>query len=317
MGRERISKGRSLVLWLAVMVLVALGALGAWLWTPDKSRAVLEARYLNAPTDYIEVAGIRLHVRDSGPRTAPAVILLHGMGASLHTWQPWADSLAAKYRVIRYDLPGFGLTGADPTGVYSEARGVEVLMALMDRLGLARATLIGNSMGGRLAWNAAAAKPARVDKLVLISPDGFASQGFEYGKAPAVPSVLRLMQYVLPKPMLRSSLKPAYADPGRMTDAIVTRYYDLLLAPGVRSAMLARMEQSRLVPPEPLLASITAPTLLVWGEQDRMIPVSNAADYLKAMPGATLVRLPTLGHVPHEEDPATSLAPVLAFLANG
>jgi pimeloyl-ACP methyl ester carboxylesterase len=122
---------------------------------------------------------------------------------------------------------------------------------------------------------------------------------------------------VLPKPMLRSNLAVAYADPKRLTDAVVTRYHDLLRAPGVRNAMLEQMGQSVLVPPEPLLRQILAPTLLLWGERDGMIPLSNASDYQRAMPNAMLVTLPNLGHVPHEEDPATSLKPVADFLTQG
>ncbi|CAA2141295.1 alpha/beta fold hydrolase [Hyphomicrobium sp. ghe19] len=298
--------------WSAV--LLACIAIGAWLWTPDISRTTLEAKYLNSPTDYLDVDGLRLHVRNSGPRGAPVVILLHGFGSSLHTWEPWARALADKYHVIRYDLPGFGLTGADPTGDYTEERGVHVLAALMEKLSIQRASLIGNSIGGRLVWHFAARYPGRVDKLVLISPDGFASPGYEYGKAPAVPLLARMMNYVLPRSFLKANLAPAYADLSRLSDATVDRYYELMLAPGVRGAMIARMEQTRLEPPEPLLKSIEAPTLLVWGEQDNLIPISNASDYMKALPHATLVRLPELGHVPQEEDPTSSLSPVRAFL---
>jgi pimeloyl-ACP methyl ester carboxylesterase len=300
---------------VALVSLIVLAAVGAWLWTPDRSRVELERVYLNAAADYVDVAGIRLHVRDSGPKTAPAIILLHGMGASLHTWEPWATALSATHRVIRFDLPGCGLTGPDPTGLYTNDRRMAVLSALMDHLGVPRATLIGNSMGGRLAWTFAAANPTRVSKLVLISPDGYASPGFDYGRPPTVPAFLGVMRWVLPKSMLRSNLAIAYADPGRLTDAVATRYHDLLRAPGVRSAMLEQMRQSVLVPPEPLLRQITAPTLLVWGARDGMIPVANAQDYSRALPNASLVTLPTLGHVPHEEDPATALQPVLAFLA--
>lgn len=305
---------RTPLLLIALGVLLAALAVGAWLWTPDRSTAELEATYLGQSSTYVEAAGIRLHVRDSGPRDGPAIILLHGLGASLHTWEPWALTLSEKYRVIRYDLPGFGLTGADPSGTYADARGMEVLAALMDKLAIPRATLIGNSMGGRLAWMFAAENPERVDKLVLISPDGFESPGYEYGKAPAVPALVKMMKYVLPRSMLRMNREPAYFNPKRLTDATVDRYYDLMLAPGVRGAMIARMEQTELTPPEPFLRKISASTLLMWGEQDAMIPVSNAADYLAALPNAKLVKLPGLGHVPHEEDPDRSLPPVRAFL---
>jgi pimeloyl-ACP methyl ester carboxylesterase len=289
-----------------------------WLWTPDLDRASLEAEYLRSPADLIEVAGTRLDVRDSGPtkatKDAPAVILLHGFGSSLHTWETWAHGLEADHRVIRFDLPGCGLSAPDPTGDYSDARSMAVLIALMDRLGVVRASIVGNSMGGRIAWAFAAAHPERVDKLVLISPDGFASPGFEYGRTPDIPVTVKLMRYVLPKPLVKMSLAPAYADPKVMTDALATRYYDLMRAPGVRDAMIARMAQSMRTDPVARLQSIRAPTLVLWGEEDKMIPFNNAADYMKAIPHATLAPLSGVGHLPQEEAPERSLEIVERFL---
>jgi pimeloyl-ACP methyl ester carboxylesterase len=299
---------------IAAVAMVLLALLAYWLWTPDRDRATLEAKYANAPDDFIEVAGIRLHVRESGPKTAPAVILLHGFGSSLHTWEAWAQALSRSMRVIRFDLPGAGLTGPDPRGDYTDARALEILAALMDRLGVARASLVGNSIGGRIAWTFAANHPARVDKLVLVAPDGFASPGFQYGRAPEVPAFLGAMRYVLPKAILRMNLEPAYADSARLGDAVVTRYHDLMLVPGVRDAMLARMRQTVLQDPRPLLKQIAAPVLLLWGEKDAMIPVANAQDYVKVLKQSTLVVLPGLAHVPQEEAAERSLVPVIVFL---
>ena len=300
------------------IILIFLGVLLAtalwWLWTPDKDRAALERQYLDAPTDLIDVAGTRLHVRDSGSKTAPAVIFLHGFGASLHTWEPWAELLQKDLRVIRIDLPGSGLSQPDPTGDYSDKRSLQILIALMDKLGLARASLVGHSIGGRIAWTFAGTYPARVDKLVLVSPDGFASPGFEYGKTPEVPLMVKLMSVTLPKPLLAMSLKPAYAKPETMTDALATRYHDMMLAPGSRDALLARMAQTVLVDPLPILQQITAPTLLVWGEQDGMIPFANSNDYLKAIAGSKRVSFKGVGHLPHEEAPEQSIGAVRDFL---
>ena len=298
------------------LLLATLGLIGGgvWLYTPDKPRAQLEATYAGPPSQFVPVDGLRIHVRDTGPRDAPVVILLHGLGSSLHTWEPWARTLEKRFRVIRYDLPGFGLTGADPTGDYTDARSVEVLGALMDALKVPRASLVGNSMGGKLAWQFASEHPDRVDKLVLISPDGYASPGFEYGKKPHVPLIAKVLPYTLPRVMLRMNLVPAYGDPSKLTDATVTRYRDLMLAPGVRQALLDRTAQVMLEPPDARLRRIQAPTLLVWGEKDRLIPFTNAQDYLRTIPNARLVSFPGLGHVPQEEDPARSLAPVEAFL---
>ena len=305
---------RVLLIILGVVVVAPVGA-AIWLWTPDRSRADLEALYLRSPADMTGIAGAQLHVRDEGPRDAPALVMLHGFGSSLHTWEAWAQALAGEYRVIRLDLPGAGLSPPDPTNDYTDARSIALIVALMDQRGVARATLIGNSLGGRIAWTFAAKHPERTDKLVLISPDGFASPGFEYGKAPDVPMALQAMQYVLPKALLEMNLEPSYGDPSVLTPATVDRYHDLMLAPGARKALLGRMEQTVLVEPEPLLRSIKAPVLLLWGEKDALIPFSNAADYTRNLSDSRLVSFPALGHVPHEEAPAESLAPLRAFLA--
>jgi pimeloyl-ACP methyl ester carboxylesterase len=297
---------------IAPFLAVACVALSLLLYAPDKPRAELEAAY---PGDYSVVDGVRLRLRDTGPRGAPAVILLHGFGSSLDTWEPWAEALSAHYRVIRFDLPGFGLTGPDPSGDYTDVRGMKILMGLMDQLGVARASLIGNSLGGRIVWNFAAAHPDRVTRLVLVSPDGFASEGFAYDQTPETPLIMRALPYVTPRSLLRANLAAAYARPEALSKATLTRYHDLLLAPGVRQAVLARMEQVKLHDPVPMLARIKSPTLLLWGEKDAIIPISNAADYLRDLPHASLVRLPNLGHVPFEEDPAASLVPLQNFLA--
>jgi pimeloyl-ACP methyl ester carboxylesterase len=297
---------------VAAFAALAILALALWLYAPDKPRSVLEAAY---PGNYRLVDGVRLRLRDTGPRGAPAVIMIHGFGASLETWEPWARALSAHYRVIRFDLPGFGLTGADPTGDYTDAREIRILIDLMNQLGLVRASLIGNSLGGRIAWNFAAQHPDRVTRLVLVSPDGFASPGFPYDKAPKTPLMMRLLPYVAPRGLLRANLAAAYGRPAALQDTTLTRYRDLLLAPGVRRAILARLGQVILRDPAPTLARIHAPVLLIWGEKDRMIPISNAADYMRDLPHATLVRLPALGHVPFEEDPGASIIPVERFLA--
>ena len=306
---------KTVLLAVGGVLSVAVIAAGIWAWTPDRSRAVLEQKYSGPSTRYLEIGGTSLRVRDTGPKNAPALILIHGFGSSIETWEPWAQSLSASYRVVRFDLPGCGLSEPDRMGNYADARSVAIVKDLMDYLGIADAVLIGNSMGGRIAWRFAAAFPAQTRKLVLISPDGFASPGIEYGKAPRVPALLQLMKYFLPRGLLRMNLAAAYADPARLDDAVLDRYYDLLLAPGNRAAMIERMQQSVLEDPVPLLRRIRTPTLLLWGEKDRLIPYANAADYRAALPDATLVAFPDLGHVPHEEAPAESLVPLKQFLS--
>lgn len=301
--------------WLGAAAGIALAGAAWWLWTPDLPRAALEARYAAPPSRFLEITGLRLHIRDSGPREAQPVLLLHGFGSSLHAWEAWAPLLEPDFRVIRLDLPGFGLTGPDPKGDYSDPRAVRILEALLDALGVARADVVGSSMGGRIAWRFAAERPERVRRLVLMAPDGFASAGFEYDRPKPVPPLLRTLPYTLPRFLLRGATAPAFADPAKLSEELLDRYHAMMLAPGVRRAILERMARHALERPEPFLRRIEAPVLLLWGDQDRMVPAAHAADYERELRDARTVILPGLGHVPMEEDPARSIAPLRAFLS--
>ncbi len=179
-------RARRVLAWAAAALLVVIIGAAIALRTPDADRAALEAAHAGPPSRFVDVLGLRVHLRDTGPRDGPAVLMLHGFGASLHTWEGWAAGLGDRFRVIRLDLPGFALTGPDPGGDYSDARGVAVLAALLDALGVERAAVIGNSLGGRLAWRFALAHPDRVARLVLVAPDGFAEPGrsMANGRAP-------------------------------------------------------------------------------------------------------------------------------------
>ena len=301
------------ILALVSTTLIFFAAL--YLWTPDKSKAELEKTYSSPKNAYVSVLGVNMHYQDTGPsKNVIPILFLHGFGSSLQTWDTWAQALSDDYRVISVDLPGFGLTGADPSGTYTDQRSVEVLEAFLKALQIPKVVLVGNSMGGKFAWQFAARYPNQVAKLVLISPDGYASPGIEYGKKPDVPAIADLYRYFFSKTFLAMNLEPAYANPKTLNDALVNRYYDLMLAPGVRGAILARMQQTVLQDPVPSLASIQVPTLLIWGEKDAFIPISNSNDYLKVMPNAKRVSLPNIGHLPQEEQPSIGLAALKEFL---
>jgi len=301
------------IIALAFIAFILLAAL--YLWTPDKSKAELEKTYGSPKNAYVTALGVNLHYQDTGPsKNAIPIVFLHGFGASLQTWDTWAQALSDDYRVISVDLPGFGLTGEDPSGIYTDQRSVEVLEAFLKELNIPKVVLVGNSMGGKFAWQFAARYPNQVSKLVLISPDGYASPGIQYGKKPDVPAIADLYRYFFSKTFLAMNLKPAYADPNTLNDTLVNRYYDLMLAPGVRGAVLGRMQQTVLQDPVPSLASIQVPTLLIWGEKDAFIPISNSNDYLKVMPNAKRVSLPNIGHLPQEEQPSIGLAALKEFL---
>ena len=302
---------RESVLLLSALLLTA-AVYG--LWTPDIPTATLQQRHGVAAQQVIEVDGLRIHYQDSGPPDAPALLLLHGFGSSLQTWNDWAPELATQYRVIRLDLPGFGLTGASPHRDYTEARDIATLTHFADRLGVARFGVIGHSLGGKIAWSLAGAVPERITALVLMAPDGFAPPDQWNSKPYEVPAIMGLMKYSLPQPLMGHFLSAAFSDPQWLTAPRVARYHDMLRAPGVRQAILDRAHQTLYTNPIPQLQKIKAPTLLLWGENDRMIPSSNADRYAQVLTQSQTVVLPQLGHVVQEEQPALGLAQVRSFL---
>jgi pimeloyl-ACP methyl ester carboxylesterase len=284
------------------------------LWTPDKNPALLSEKYAQPPSAFVKIAGTRVHFRDSGPQTAPVLIFLHGFGSSLHTWDTWSATLEQNYRVVRLDLPGFGLSGEKDDHDFSEFYDLAVIIGLLDYLHITKASFIGNSLGGKLAWRVASAHPERVEKLVLISPDGFASEGYAYDQPSHAPIMLNAMTISLPKPLLKMSLLPAYANPASLTDTLLDRYHDLMCAPGVRKSIVKRVNQTILKDPLPMLKNIQAETLVMWGERDAMIPIANANDYINALPNSRLAILPNIGHLPQEEQPQRGLQALQKFL---
>jgi pimeloyl-ACP methyl ester carboxylesterase len=301
-----------------VAIAAAVGV--ALIWAPDRPSAALESRWAAPPSTWLQLEGLRVHIRDEGPRDDPQpLVLLHGTSASLHTWDGWASALRDGRRVIRFDLPGFGLTGPlPPLARYDFETYVRVVLGVFDALGLDRVVLAGNSFGGNIAWEVAAAAPGRVDALILVDSAGFPPSatsiplGFRLARTPVVRD---LMEYVLPRSVVTSSLRNVYGDPSRVTPELVDRYYELTLRAGNRAALPRRLAEAPAGQRTHLLAEVRAPTLILWGERDRLIPPSDAQLFARALPGAELHVLPGLGHVPHEEDPETTTALVRSFLA--
>jgi pimeloyl-ACP methyl ester carboxylesterase len=301
---------RNLLLLMSVSACLAI----IIFWRSDLSEDYVFKKYSNASSQLIEVEGSRIHMRDTGNPQGPAILFIHGFGASLHTWEDWSKELEKDFRVIRFDLPGFGLSGSDQKLNYSDERSSQIILGLLDTLKVQKINVVGNSIGGRIAWYFTAMHPERVEKLVLISPDGFKSPGMNYNKAPEIPSYLSMINYIFPKFVFRENLEFAYFNQSVLTYQLFDRYYELALYPGNRQAMIDRMRQTVLKDPAPFLKKIHCPVLLLWGGRDGMIPVQNAQDYLTLIPQAELQVLPNIGHLPQEEDPQKSLPYLLQFL---
>ena len=297
---------------LTSTLLLALAAYA--LWAPDLAFAELQKRYSSTSNNVVNVDGMRIHYKDTGPQDAPVLLFLHGFGSSLQTWDVWAGSLEQKYRVIRLDLPGFGLTGPSPSNDYSELNDVNTLTQFVDKLGVSDLSVIGHSMGGKIAWTFAAAHSDRVKALVLMAPDGFPQPEAIGTKPYAMPAIMGLMKFCLPRYFVRKSIEPAFADTNALDDKMVSRYHDMLRAPGVRAAILERGNQTIYTDPVPRLKKIKAPTLLLWGEEDKMIPSSNATSYAGVLAQSKTVFIPKLGHLLHEEQANIGLAQLAEFL---
>lgn len=301
-----------------VALAVAAGGLVAYHWAPDRPVAELAARWAPPPSQFIAIDGLDVHVRDEGPRDDPMpIVLLHGTSASLHTWDGWVAALLPRHRVVRLDLPGFGLTGPALHDDYRMARYVEFMAAALDALGIGHCVIAGNSFGGWIAWETALAHPDRIKGLVLVDAAGYPLQsesvpiGFRLANMPVLN---RVMESVLPRGVVESSLRNTYGDPSRVTDELVDRYYELTLREGNRAALAKRFAAGRGTTEPERIQSLQVPTLILWGGRDRLIPPAYAERFHHDIPGSRLVMFPGLGHVPQEEDPAATVAALLAFL---
>ena len=304
------------VVLIACCVFAVAGILATW--APDRPVSALTARWAHAPSQFIEVDGMQVHMRDEGPRDDPLpIVLLHGTSASLHTWDGWVQNLSGQRRVIRFDLPAFGLTGPNPNNDYSIAAYVRLVVGVVDKLGVKQFVLAGNSLGGQIAWGTALAHPQRVGKLVLIDAAGYPFQptsipiGFRIAR---MPGVRVLMEHVLPRGVVDSSVRNVYGDPAKVTPELVDRYYELTLRAGNRKALAYRMDQ-RLSGDEAGIKSLKVPTLILWGAKDRLIPLDSAERFAADIKGSKLVVFDALGHVPHEEDAQKTVDVFKAFLA--
>jgi pimeloyl-ACP methyl ester carboxylesterase len=311
---------RSLLLVLfGVLFFAVVGVLATW--APDQPVEELKPRWATAPSRFVEVNAQQVHVRDEGPRGDPLpVVLLHGTSASLHTWEGWARALRDQRRVIRFDLPGFGLTGPNRQNDYSIDAYVLFVRAMMNKLGVHRFVLAGNSLGGQIAWAAAAAMPDRVAGLILVDASGYPRESIKSEQSIPVgflvastPGLRLLAEHTLPRGLVERSIRDVYGDPAKVTPELVDQYSAMARRAGNRKALVRRLEQGYTGDVEKLKA-VTAPTLILWGGRDRLTPLEFGQRFERDIAGAKLVVFDELGHVPQEEDPGRTVAVVRRFL---
>ena len=307
---------------IVVIVLALFGVLFYVYSAPDIPRAMLEAKYATPPSQFVELTypstlpeaastaapTARAHYRIRGDANAPVLLLLHGSNASLFTWEPWSKTLSDQFRVVSVDLPGHGLTGATANHDYTPLGMAAFVLAFADKLGLKTFALAGNSMGGGVAARFAELHPDRVSALILVDASGMPARQGE-----GTPLAFRLLRqawlrpvlsHLDPKPLVREGLSDAIVRKQILTEAMIDQYADFARMEGSRHATAERFgefspaDQSFV---KDHIGALTMPVLILWGEQDHLIPVSTAATWHDAIPGSKVIIYAETGHIPMEE----------------
>jgi pimeloyl-ACP methyl ester carboxylesterase len=304
-----------------ILILIALVVGAFWLLSgPDIPRTILEAKYAKPPSQFLRLAdGARAHIRDRGPRSAPALVLIHGSNASLFTWEPWVKRLDNTYRVVTLDLPGHGLTGTVPNGDYSQQGMVRFTKEVADKLGLKQFAIGGNSMGGAVAARFAEEYPDRITRLILVDSGGLATKQGEHiplaFRLARTPFVNWLLLHITPRSLVLEGLNDAIVHKKIITNRMIDMYWDFARMTGTRQATLTRFQLPWDSSVKDHIGDIHAPTLVLWGAEDHLVPIDAARQFAADIHGSKLIIYPHTGHIPQEEVAQKSADDVRAFLS--
>ena len=310
-----------LLLKICLAIVASLIFLLLLVFECDRPLQELIPRYTSPTSQFMPLLGMEVHFRDEGLKSdSVPIFLLHGMSSSLHTWDSVVLQLATQKRVISLDLPGFGLTGPSPENTYNFDYYNKFIDSFSRRLQIKRFTLVGNSMGGAIAWNYALHNPVAVSRLILIDALGYPSRG-ESGSLgftiASTPVLNNLLLFATPKALVRKSLETIYYNQDRVTDEQVERFHDMAIREGNREAALKIFRGSfKTSKPKGQIDQIRTPTLILWGEKDNLISVENARQFNQDIRGSLLEIYPNVGHVPMEEVPGSVSRSILSFVLN-
>ena len=281
--------------------------------TPDLTEAYIEKKYTNNASKFMRIDDLKVHYRDEGQ--GMPIVLIHGTSSSLHTWEDWTKVLIQTHRVIRMDLPAFGLTGPNANHDYSMEYYASFLDQFLTKLAIDSLYLAGNSLGGQIAWYYTSHHLDQIKKLVLLDPAGFydAEEIPFVFKLARIPLINQLVGKITPKYFIEKNLKEVYFDTEKITDSLIERYHDLTLRVGNRAAFIAKANEP-MIDHTARLKLITTPTLILWGRNDHWIPVAHATRFSKDLPRSKVEIMEDTGHVPMEERPLESVAHTLQFL---
>ena len=279
--------------------------------------AALKEKYQKANSAFIDIDGMPVHyiIEGKSDDSLP-IVFIHGTSASLHTWDTLSSLLKTNKKIIRFDLPAFGLTGPNRLNQYDFNFYNQFLDQLLLKLNVTKCIVAGNSLGGSIAWNYAIASPDKVKQLILLDASGYpkkdekGSLGF---KLAAIPVLNQALKHISPISLIRKSLEDAFYNKKLVSEYMVRQYHDLLLREGNRSAIL-ELFQHPMKPDATKIKTITQPTLIIWGKEDQLISYKNAALFKQDIQDSRVLVIDKVGHIPMEEAPNLVAAAIIEFI---
>ncbi len=311
-----MQKAKTFIKGLAIALSIIVLS-GIALYQPDVPIEDLKSTYAPAPSQFTTIHGMEVHYRDEGVVTdSIPIVLLHGTSASLHTWEATVQALKDEHRLLRMDLPAFGLTGPHPQHDYSVNMYLTFLNQFLQEKKIDRCYLMGNSLGGLIAWQYAATYPDQVEKLILLDAAGYPRINFKGNLAfqlARVPVLKEILKVITPLSLVRKSVEDVYGDKSKVSDALVEHYRDMACREGNREALVARLNFKETIDTT-LITTINIPTLVIWGEKDQLILPTDALKFKRDLPNNETYLLPGIGHVPMEEAPEKVIPLINIFL---
>ncbi|MDO6475201.1 alpha/beta hydrolase [Alteromonas sp. 1_MG-2023] len=315
-------KNRLFVLMLSVLMCSASASLSAEEGKNAETTRTLtledmRKKYADADSKFMDVDGINVHYKDQG--TGPAILLVHGTLGDLHDWDTWAEVLSKHYRVIRFDLPSFGITGDIPNGNYSVDRSHVLIDGLMDALDIEKFGIAGISYGGMVSFRYAATRVNRITSMILVN-----SAGIQFGKAVKrdtdtkdKPRKNMFIDPVVNREDVAQFYDDYINDHTYVTSAFIQRKLDYLNIVNRDANSIKAYKLYEKGNPQRVLSHVTAPSLVIWGTANQALDTETAQAFIDALTASCFKKLVTFddgGHYINVERPAPTAKAALAFL---
>jgi pimeloyl-ACP methyl ester carboxylesterase len=261
---------------------------------------------------FININGTEIHYRDEGEGFP--VLLVHGTSSSLHTFDGWATELRKKYRVLRFDMPGFGLSGTMPDNDFSLDNYLKLIDDFLGKMNAEKCHIAGSSLGGWFSWEFALKYPHRIHKLILIDAAGFITKEtlpFIY-KVARLPIGRMLFMSVSNRKIFSVFCRGVYGNYRNIEKQVYDRYFELFFRKENLDSFL-KIAQNDPFSNADKLCDITSPALIMWGSKDKWVSINDGYQFEQRIPKSKLIIYKGLGHVPMEENPSLTVKDAIAF----